>query len=228
MKTRILTLVALLFIGALTVKAQIVPVNDPIGTIYTSVTKMTGGMSVTTTQTLLKKEGNAYTLQTKSAMAGVPDMETTTKVENGMLVQSIEDAAEQMKQELKAAGMGELDVEVSGELYRLPLSGKVGDKFPGTTYTCSAQLPVGSYAMTYSVEEIEVIGSETIDLPAGRFECIVLQMPTEMSISMMGQNQVVKINSKLWVSKDYGVVKQLQKNNMTGDVTTELTAIKKP
>lgn len=232
MKRRIWTLLLLLLVGATFAKAQMIAGKEPVGTVFTFDIKISGGMagsqSFTTTQTLTAKEGNLYTFLVKTVVPAPSEMTVTTRVEEGMMVQALEDAIEQMKAELKASGMGDTQIEVSGDLYRVPLEGKVGDKFAGATYTAKAQLPMGPYSMKYSVSDIEVVSVGTVDLPAGSFDGMLLSLPTDIEISFMGQTQKMHMDTKLWVNKEYGVVQQTQSSTVSGTITSTLASIKRP
>jgi hypothetical protein len=99
----------------------------------------------------------------------------------------------------------------------------VGDKLEKTTIKIKATIQGMDIEAVISMDNREVIGKETIEVPAGKFDCI--KVKESIIIDMMGQ-QITNVSTECY-AKEIGLVKQIT-DTMGGMATTtmELQEIK--
>jgi hypothetical protein len=77
----------------------------------------------------------------------------------------------------------------------------------------------------------EIVGSESVIVPAGSFETMKVQIKTDLDITikMKGMSIPMKVpfETTAWFAKDTGMVKAVTKLGQGGNTTTELTSINK-
>jgi len=77
----------------------------------------------------------------------------------------------------------------------------------------------------------EIVGSESITVPAGTFQTMkaVLKTQLEITIKVKGMSMPMKVpfETTAWFARDTGIVKAVTKMGETGDTTTELISSNK-
>lgn len=102
------------------------------------------------------------------------------------------------------ASLGDFTMEMlSGEL-RFPKTMKVGDTYPDVKAKVSANVQGMALSMDMLMSGRSVQVKETIEVPAGKFECF--RFVEKTTITVMGQEQVSEMTS--WFSPGVGLVKQ--------------------
>lgn len=128
---------------------------------------------------------------------------------------------EMMKSQLAAFENLQI-VESSGDL-SWPKEFNVGDKLVKSTIKIKGTVQGMDIEAEISMDKREVVGEETIEVPAGKFNCI--KTKESILINMMGQEITNDIVA--WYAKGIGLVKQ-SSDTMGGMATTtmELQEIK--
>jgi len=80
-------------------------------------------------------------------------------------------------------------------------------------------------------QDAEIVGSESVTVPAGTFDTMkaVIKTELEITINVKGISSPVKVPFETtgWFAKDVGLVKAVTKMGLGGDATTELKSISK-
>ena len=97
----------------------------------------------------------------------------------------------------------DMEVEMSGTDLLFPNNLSVGQSLPDADVLMTVKMPPMNMKMTMKFFNRKVEGNETVNTPAGNFECYVITYDTE---SKMGIKMTM--SSKLWLSEGYGMVKQ--------------------
>lgn len=120
-----------------------------------------------------------------------------------------------LKEKLSASlseSNSDAEAKVSGTNAVLPNNLSVGQELPDAIM--DMEIMAGTMKMDFGVKSYnkKVVGEETITVPAGTFDCVVVteNTDTKMLISK-------KTTSKLWYAKGVGLVKQ-EEYNKKGDV----------
>ncbi|MCF1191029.1 hypothetical protein LRR18_05480 [Mangrovimonas sp. AS39] len=104
------------------------------------------------------------------------------------------------------------EAKVSGTNAAMPNNLSVGQELPDSTMEMEIQS--GSIKMDFGVKSFnkKVVGEETITVPAGTFDCVIIteNSETKMMITKKGTN-------KIWYAKGVGMVKQ-EEYNKKGDL----------
>ncbi|NIK91575.1 DUF3108 domain-containing protein [Mangrovimonas sp. CR14] len=104
------------------------------------------------------------------------------------------------------------EAKVSGTNAAMPNNLSVGQELPDSTMEMEIQS--GSLKMDFGVKSFnkKVVGEETITVPAGTFDCVIIteNSETKMMITKKGTN-------KIWYAKGVGMVKQ-EEYNKKGDL----------
>ncbi|WP_141675506.1 TapB family protein [Formosa haliotis] len=115
------------------------------------------------------------------------------------------------------------ETEVNGTNIVMPNNLKVGDELPNSDI--HMDIMAGTTKMGFGAKTFnrKVVGEETITVPAGTFDCMVLTENTEIKMLI-----TKKGTSKLWMAKGVGLVK-LEEYNKKGDLVGRevLTVYKK-
>lgn len=117
----------------------------------------------------------------------------------------------------------DVDVKIDGTNFYLPNKLEKGQTLPDTNM--NMDIDAGSMAMNFKVSTInrKVTGKETITVPAGTFDCIIIE--SETTLKMLITKHTV---SKKWLAKGVGVVKtENYKKNGKLDSSEVLTAFNK-
>lgn len=113
---------------------------------------------------------------------------------------------------LKAFEGGE--IEVIGDQLEIPSSLSVGQKLnDGNLMVKMATGPGMSMSMNISIDDRKVEGKETIETPAGTFECYKISYNINSKTNMLGMNINNAMRSVDWISLGKGVVKSSVYNN---------------
>ena len=112
---------------------------------------------------------------------------------------------------------GNLDVKVSGDDLVLPATLQPGQALGGANFTLVGRLgEVKIMDRTFTVKDRKVEGVETLETPAGKFECYKITYLTDME-GMLGKVRTFK--SVVWYAKGPGMVRNESyddKGKMTG------------
>jgi hypothetical protein len=112
---------------------------------------------------------------------------------------------------------GNLDVKVSGDDLLLPATLQPGQTLGGANFAIQARLgEVKIMDRTFTVKERKVEGVETIETPAGKFECHKITYLTDVE-GMLGKVRTFK--TVVWYAKGPGMVRNESyddKDKMTG------------
>jgi len=80
-------------------------------------------------------------------------------------------------------------------------------------------------------QDAEIVGSESVTVPAGTFDTMkaVIRTELEITINVKGISSPVKVPFETtgWFAKDIGLVKAVTKMGLGGDATTELKSVSK-
>lgn len=113
--------------------------------------------------------------------------------------------------------LGDFEIlESTGELI-YPKKMEIGNRYPGVSMKIKATVYGMSMEMDISQEDRIVEARETVEVPAGKFECI--RFSEKMIIKIMGQNQET-VNT-YWLSPGTGMIRQTTEA-MNGMVKTTL------
>jgi hypothetical protein len=116
-----------------------------------------------------------------------------------------------------APAPGNLDVQVSGDDLVLPATLQPGQDLGGAKFTLVGRLgEVKIMDRTFTVKDRKVEGQETIETPAGKFECYKISYLTDME-GMLGKVRTFK--TVVWYAKGPGMVRNESyddKGKMTG------------
>lgn len=118
--------------------------------------------------------------------------------------------------------MENVDVtESSGEMI-YPKNPENGKTYGTATLKFAANMMGTEINVEAQIKDRAVTAAETIEVPAGKFECLKFEETTE--VTMMGQ--VIQTKTTSWISRGVGVVKQIT-DSMNGMVSTtmELSSI---
>lgn len=209
--------------------AQMVSGEDPIGTVYTYETKV-GDFNLVLEQTLLNIDGDRFTFKSKQELPqgmGTLEIENSYIVKDGKLIEPIADRKQQLEEQMAKMGAG-AKVSIEGDLGFTPLDGKLGDEFEQGSYTTVITVMGMSQNLETKVLSCKIINEESLTTPAGTFDTIVLETVGETVVSVMGQTQTLKTNTKSWIVRGKGIVKSIIDDG-SGNVTTQiLKSIVKP
>jgi hypothetical protein len=116
-----------------------------------------------------------------------------------------------------AAVPGDLDVQVSGEDLVLPATLQPGQTLSGANFALQARMgEVKIMDRTFTVKDRKVEGVETVETPAGKFECYKITYLTDVE-GMLGKVRTFK--TVVWYAKGPGMVRNESyddKGKMTG------------
>ncbi|MCQ0112554.1 hypothetical protein SAMN04487906_2164 [Zhouia amylolytica] len=114
------------------------------------------------------------------------------------------------------------EANVTGTNSVMPNNMRVGQELPDSTM--EMEIMAGSVKMDFGVKSFnkKVVAEETINVPAGTYDCMVVTEHTETKMMI-----TKKTTSKLWYAKGVGLVKQ-EEYNKKGDLVglTVLTNFK--
>lgn len=121
------------------------------------------------------------------------------------------------------ASLGDFSMElISGDL-RYPKQMKVGTTLPDVKAVINANVQGMAMTMDLLITDRKVDAKETIEVAAGKFECV--RFTEKMVITVMGQTQ--ETQTSYWIASEVGLVKQ-QTSMQNGMMNTsvELQSIK--
>lgn len=223
--------------ATLSARAQIVALNDPIGTIY-QYQKGDPKDKNFETFMLISKSGNKYTLRgcdedeiekvrkgekSSKSSSDEPDITIDFEVKDGVLHQSATGMISMIERELQkelSGKKGKLTVKLtpSGELYSIPLRGKVGDTFPESTFKVKAKVAILGITVKYQNISNKIIRQEQVTTPLGTFDCIVVELKNKLNVRMLGFfGDTQEETMTLWVNPKVGVVKEVKLSREKGD-----------
>lgn len=225
---KIITLLLCMLVGQ-TAFAQLVPQDDPIGTVYTFVTK-TSGIEMDMKLTLLTKSDKAFTMRLDQSIPQVGDItyETEVKVEKEYMYSPLEEMKKTSTAPIEKMGMKIDKFEITGEPTRTPLVGKVGQEFPLNEIKMVMGMMGMTTTTTTKVTSNKVLREETITTPAGKFDTFVTETVTVTEVEAMGQNQTQVMTTLSWIVPGRGAVKTIQKDATGAEIVVELKEIKRP
>lgn len=108
-----------------------------------------------------------------------------------------------MGQGMLAAYGSEMDYEVTGTNLDIPNDLSVGQSLPDAEIIVSMSMSGMNINMSTVITDREVLGTESVTVPAGTFDCYVLTQTTR--VKSMGANQ--SRTSKQWIAEGVGLVK---------------------
>ncbi|MBU2951914.1 hypothetical protein KO493_14535 [Tamlana agarivorans] len=142
-----------------------------------------------------------HTVQTSSDGEEKINASYTVKCEaNGIAMDLNQIISEQI-----AANMTNPDIkmEMSGTDVIVPNDLKVGQTLPDSELNLDIIAPSTTINCHVETSERKVIGEESVTTPAGTFDCVVMTQKTDIKMLVSKHT-----NSKIWLSKGVGVVKQ--------------------
>lgn len=207
--------------------AQVVALNDPIGTIY-RYENVNREHKNTEVFKLIAKQGNKYTMQICGVDADGKVQQNTEKkddapqiilgyeIKEGVLYQSPEGLLKMVQSELKKSmkdvpKMVSVKLTHSGDLYGIPLRGKVGEELPESAFKVKVKASVFGMTFVYKTLSNKIVGKERLTTPAGTFDCLVVELRNKISFRIFGvfsdtTDEVIK----LWVDPKVGVVQEIK------------------
>ncbi len=114
----------------------------------------------------------------------------------------------------------DMDIEVSGTALQLPNSLQEGQNLPDADMLAVINMNPIKMRLTFIMTNRKVVGEETVTIPAGTFDCVVLTYDYEskMGIKVTG-------TTKQWFAENVGLVLQ-QDYNRKGRETTKTVMTK--
>ena len=107
------------------------------------------------------------------------------------------------------AGMENMEVEMSGDGLEIPNDPEPGTSLPEGSITMTASTGAfGNFSMTLKVRNRKVEGMETVETPAGTFDCVKISQDTEIKTIVTTTSSSVN-----WYAKEVGLVKTETYNN---------------
>lgn len=108
----------------------------------------------------------------------------------------------------------EASAEVRGTSLVIPNNLEVGQTLPDSDI--DMDIEAGSINLNFSIKNLEkkVVAKESVTVPAGTFDCVVIEQHTETKMMITKKGTV-----KMWLAKGVGVVKQEdydKKGNLNG------------
>lgn len=143
--------------------------------------------------------------------------QTEIRCEAGVFKMSME----QFMNSEQFQGMEEMDVEVDASELEYPTVPKVGEKLPDAKMTIKAGMN-GMTMMTMITEitDRKITSEETIETPAGTFDCLVLEQTTTVGNKLIDKDYPTKD----WYLPGFGVVRsETYKSNGKLNGYTQLT-----
>ena len=111
---------------------------------------------------------------------------------------------------------GEIDAQVTGTNLDLPNDLSVGQTLPDSEMVVTISMGGMEIKTRTAIVDRNVVGKETITVPAGTYECYIIEQTMEMK--SMANN--MKRKSKQWISEGVGVVKS-EDFNRKGNLENE-------
>lgn len=228
MKKVISLLIAMMVLGQ-TALAQMVPQDDPIGTVYSYETEGPGA-KVPTTVTLVNKSDSSFTVKLSQSIpqVGVVSFETMYNVDHNSMYLSLDEMKKTVSAPMEKMGVTLDKLEYTGSPTVTPLVGKVGDVLPNTK-TVMTMAMMGMTNTTYStIVSNKIIKEEQITLPAGTFDTFVVETIADIVVEAMGSTQTQRITTLNWILPGRGPVQTIQKDDKGNQTTVKLIEIKRP
>ncbi len=96
----------------------------------------------------------------------------------------------------------DIDTDITGENLQVPINLEVGQELPDSNM--KMEVTSGTLKMDFGAKRYnrKVIGSETITVPAGTFDCMIISENVELKLMITKRTE-----SKTWMAKGVGVVK---------------------
>lgn len=139
------------------------------------------------------------------------ETETEISCESGVFKMSMEQFInhEQMQ------GMQEMEVEVDASDIEYPTSPEVGETLPDAKVTVSAAMNgMTMMNMTTKVYDRKIESEESIETPAGTFDCLIISQKTSLENKLLSK----EFSSKDWYLPGFGVVRS-ESYNKRGKLT---------
>lgn len=143
--------------------------------------------------------------------------QTEIRCEAGVFKMSME----QFMSHDQMASMNEMDVEVDASELEYPTKPKVGEELPDAKMTITAGMNgMTMMTMITEIKDRKITSEETIETPAGTFDCLVLEQTTTIGSKLIDKDYPTKD----WYLPGFGVVRsETYKSNGKLNSYTELT-----
>ncbi|MDN4754197.1 hypothetical protein QYZ87_06610 [Porphyromonadaceae bacterium W3.11] len=210
--------------------AQIVPAEDPIGTLYTYEVQA-AGVKLDQEIKLIENNGDSFKVEIKQDMPnnlGVLNYTCNYIIQGGMLIQPLAEMQKLLEEQMSKLGASGTSVSLDGEPLHIPLNGNIGDEFPLNKYTTTVSAMGFSQNVDIQTVSNKIIGQETITVPAGTFETIVVEAKGESTVSAMGQTKSGEVLYKFWIIPGRGVAKSSIDEGVGGQTIQVLKSITRP
>lgn len=221
MKKLILSIMICLAGGMLSAQTYFFPQEGK-----TNIYKMTaegamGTNSMIIAQSIANQEADKITLKTESlkedGTEAMPTISLTfTKTENGFNIPLNEIYRSQLNM------INNIEVLESAGDFSWPDKLNIGDKLQKAYTKIKGNVQGMDIEAEITIDGREVLGEESIQVPAGKFNCI--KVKENVIVDMMGQQ--ITVDSTMWYAEGVGMIKQT--NDIMGMTTTtmELKEIK--
>lgn len=104
-------------------------------------------------------------------------------------------------------------LESSGDVV-FPKTVKIGQEYPGATMKLEGTTQGMKLTFNIKVGPIKAEANETIEVPAGKFDCV--KMTQKTTVEVMGQEQVVE--TTFWCADGVGMIKKISDMGMASSV----------
>lgn len=148
----------------------------------TEVAETSGGMEVKVSSTLYDKKDKEVTT-----------MEYIVKCQDGMYQFDMSGFMNSQMQQM------DMEASIEGDFLEIPSDPMVGQRLDDGKVTMNIS---DMMSMTTEITDRVVEGKETVETPAGSFDCVIISSNTETKMMM-----TVSSSSKDWYAKDVGMVK---------------------
>lgn len=148
-----------------------------------------------------------------------PQQSTTLKFESTFDGTTFEVDLKKITEETLKAGIKDQKVSVSvdGNNFKLPNNLQVGQKLEEIDLNMIMNSGNINFKFFMRYTDRTVTGTETIDTPAGKFDCFIISSQTEVKMLMTKTG-----TSKSWIAKGVGLVKQEDYNKKGKLISSEI------
>lgn len=224
MKKALLILTMMLMAGSVMAQDNwFFPAQGKVNRYKTTASTIAGSQTMYSTMEVVSADADKVTVATDvyvSADAATPAQKTSVdyNVKDDAYVINLKDAFASVIGTMEDVNISEL----SGEMI-YPKDLEKGKDCGNATIKFAAKIMGMDISMSAEIKDRTVTAAETVEVPAGKFDCLKLEETTV--VETMGQTIETKTTS--WMARGVGVVKQTT-DSMNGMVTTtmELESVK--
>ena len=213
--------------------AQAFSKDDPVGAEQVFVTTAAEGwVSERTTYKIIDKQETAgKTTLTIAAHASVRAARDSMPIETDVTVKIVYTAssiilpkenftgsASMIEKELEGY---KVDMKFSGDDPSVPIAPKVGDKLPDTEIKGDINIEGIKAKMSLKASDRRITGQERVTVPAGTFDCFVMEETTTAKVSVLIISESEKTMEKSWLVPGMGDVKSATYDKKGKLVSTE-------